>query len=176
MGSFVKKYTSVIFCLLACLLLFSCNSNDTKVNATARIGGLAPDFSLKDITGSTINLSEFENKVVLLEFWATWCPPCKASIPELMELQERYKARGFTVISISIDKTQELSKHLFDFSQSYHINYPVLIGNEAVSMQYNVTSIPASFLIDKKGRIVSAYIGFTDNLKDDISTQIEKII
>lgn len=164
------------FCLLACLFLFSCNSNNTRVSITAKIGDIAPDFTLKDISGNIIKLSAYKDKVVLLEFWATWCPPCKASIPELIEIHERYKASGFAVIGVAVDNVQDLDMHLSEFSQSYHINYPVLLGNEDVARQYNVRSIPVSFLIDKKGRIVNAYTGFSDNLKKEISAQIEKII
>jgi peroxiredoxin len=176
MGSCLKKYFYVVFCLLSCLLLFSCNSNDTKVDVPAGIGDLAPAFSLKGIAGSTVNLSAYENKVVLLEFWATWCPPCKASVPELIEIQKRYEAKEFTVIGISVDHAQNLSNHLNEFSRAYHINYPVLIGNDDVARKYNVTSIPVSFLIDKKGKIINSYVGYTDNFVEKISAQIEKII
>jgi peroxiredoxin len=176
MGSCLKKYFYVLFCLLSCLLLFSCNSNDTKVDVPAGIGDLAPAFSLKDIAGSTVNLSAYENKVILLEFWATWCPPCKASVPELIEIQKRYEAKEFTVIGISVDHAQNLSNHLNEFSRAYHINYPVLIGNDDVARKYNVTSIPVSFLIDKKGKIINSYVGYTDNFVEKISAQIEKII
>jgi len=172
----LKKYIYVYSCFLLCLLLFSCNSNDSKVNDTARIGDFAPAFSLKDIAGSTVTLSEYENKVVLLEFWATWCPPCKASVPELIELQKRYETKEFTVIGISIDHAQNLSNRLYEFSRSYHVNYPVLIGNDDVARKYNVSSIPASFLIDKKGKIVDIYIGYADDFTEKISAQIEKII
>jgi len=136
----------------------------------------APGFALKDISGNTVTLSEYKDRVILLEFWATWCPPCKASIPELIELQERYKKKGFTVIGVSMDTVQDVNMDLTEFVRSYRINYPVLRGDENIARLYNVNALPVSFLIDKKGRIVHSYMGFTDGLKDEISTQIEEII
>lgn len=176
MGSCLKKYFYVTFCILSCLILFSCNSNDAKLNVPAGIGDLAPAFSLQDIAGSTVNLSEYKNKVVLLEFWATWCPPCKASVPELIEVQKKYEAKEFTVLGVSVDRAQDLSNYLVEFSRVYHINYPVLIGNDDVARKYNVTSIPVSVLIDKKGKIVNIYVGYSANFAEKISAQIEKII
>jgi peroxiredoxin len=103
-------------------------------------------------------------------------PSCKASVPELIEIQKKYEAKEFTVIGISVDRAQNLSDHLNEFSRAYHINYPVLIGNNDIARKYNVTSIPVSFLIDRKGRIVNMYIGYTDNFAEKISARIEKII
>lgn len=175
MGSCLEKYTRAL-CLIICLFVFSCNSNDSKVNVQARIGDAAPAFSLKDAAGSTVNLADYQNKVVLLEFWATWCPPCKASVPELIEIQKRYEAKDFAVIGISVDHAQNLPSLLNEFSRANRINYAVLIGNDDVAKKYNITSIPVSFLIDKKGKIVSTYAGYTDNFVGKISLQIEKII
>jgi peroxiredoxin len=166
----------VFISLLSFLSLFSCNSNNSGTNITAQIGDIAPDFTLKDISGNTIKLSDYNNNVVLLEFWATWCPPCKASIPELTEINAKYKTRGFTVIGVSVDNMQDLPEHLTEFSRSYHINYPVLLGDEDVAVKYNIKSIPVMYLIDKQGKIVNTYSGFSDNLGNEISAQIEKII
>jgi peroxiredoxin len=160
-------------CLLASLVLFACNSKDSKTNVSAGSSASAPDFALKDLSGKTLRLSSYRQHVILLEFWATWCPPCKASIPELNSLQERYKARGFTVIAVSLDNGDV---DLAEFVRSNAITYPVVLGSEEVSQRYNVNSVPVSFLIDKEGRIIHTYMGFTDTMKDEIASQLEKII
>jgi peroxiredoxin len=165
-----------MFCLLLGLFFFACNSNDSRVNIPAGIGETAPGFALKDMSGNTVTLSAYKDRVILLEFWATWCPPCKASIPELIELQKRYTKKGFTVIAVSMDTVQDVDMDLTEFARLYHINYPVLRGNGTIARLYNISGLPVSFLIDKRGKIVHSYVGFIDNLKDEISAQIEKII
>ena len=162
-----------MLCLLAGLVLFACNSKDSKINIAAGNGVAAPDFVLKDLSGKALRLSSYRQHVVLLEFWATWCPPCKASIPELNALQEKYKARGFTVIAVSVDSGDT---DLTGFARSNAISYPVVLGSEEAAQLYNVNSVPVSFLIDKEGRIVHTYMGFTDTMKDEIASGIEKII
>jgi peroxiredoxin len=162
-----------VLCLLASLVLFACNSKDSKTNITAGRGSAAPDFALQDLSGKTLRLSSYKQRVILLEFWATWCPPCRDSIPELISLQERYKAQGFTVIAVSVD-TGDVD--LTEFVRSNAITYPVVLGSEEVTRLYDVNSVPVSFLIDKEGRIIHTYMGFTDTMKDEIASQIEKII
>ena len=160
----MKYFFCLLPCLLSFLILFSCNSNAARANTTAKIGDFAPDFSLKDFAGNTVNLSAYKDKVVLLEFWAAWCPPCKASISALIKMQGRNNAKGSTLIGVS------------EFSQTYHVNYPVLKENTDIARQYTVRNIPVSFLIDKRGGIANANTGFTDDLNNEISPQIEKII
>jgi thiol-disulfide isomerase/thioredoxin len=113
-------------------------------------------------------------KVVLLEFWATWCPPCKESIPELVELDKKYRERGFTVLGISLDTDSDAAAKVARFSSSHGITYPVLIADETVSMTYKVMSIPTSFLIGKDGTIIASYIGYFEDYGKKVSTDIEK--
>ncbi|MEW6109329.1 MAG: TlpA disulfide reductase family protein [Nitrospirota bacterium] len=172
-----KKISFTIFITMLMSFLLSCDNKAGVSNGPfAAIGDIAPDFVLQDINGRNVSLSKYRGKVVLLEFWAMWCPPCRATVPELVEIQNRYKSREFVILGVSVDNGQDLIFKLSEFSKNYSINYPVLLGNEKISSSYNVRSIPASFLIDKNGRIINSYIGYIANFESEISEQIDKII
>ncbi len=133
----------------------------------------APDFSLKDLQGHTIKLSQFKGKVVLVNFWATWCSPCRAEIPDLIAIHEKYKGKGFTVIGISLDGAATLAAKniLEEFIKKAAVTYPVLLGDNAVSNDYGgIYAIPASFLIDSRGDIAKKYTGIVrmDTLEKDL--------
>jgi peroxiredoxin len=121
------------------------------------IGKKAPDFVLKDMNGATISLSSLTGKVVLINFWATWCPPCRDEMPALNKLYNGYKNRGLVVLAVSTDRRESdvkkyLSRNSFDF--------PVLTDLDMkVSRQYKVFSMPTSFLLDKNGVIIKKYLG-----------------
>jgi len=116
------------------------------------------DFKLKDIEGKEVALSSFKGKVVLLNFWATWCGPCKAEIPGFIELQEKYKDK-LTIIGYSVDDTAELAKK---YATEYKMNYPIVLGEgrEDVQDAYGpIWGIPASFIISKDGKVCRKHMG-----------------
>jgi thiol-disulfide isomerase/thioredoxin len=118
------------------------------------------DFKLKDMNGKEIELASFkdQNKVVLLNFWATWCGPCKAEIPGFIELQEKYKDK-LTIIGYSVDDTAELAKK---YAKEYKMNYPIVLGEgrEDVQDAYGpIWGIPASFIISKDGKVCRKHMG-----------------
>jgi len=120
----------------------------------------APDFSLTDLTGQKLSLSSYRGKVVLLDFWATWCVPCRAEIPHFVEMQNRYGAQGLQIIGISMDDDEQLAR---DFRQQYKMNYPVAMGSPALAEQYGgILGLPITFTIDREGRIFRKHIGATD--------------
>lgn len=144
--------------------------------SSPEVGGVAPDFVLKDIEGKDVQLSHYRGKMIVLEFWATWCPPCKATIPELIAVQTKYAGRGVVVLGVSIDEGGEIQSRLSVFSKDHKINYPVLLGTEKVINAYNVMGIPATFLIGKDQKIISAYRGYVDRLEAIVSQQVDKTI
>jgi len=122
----------------------------------------APDFKLPDLDGRRIALSDFKGRVVLLNFWATWCPPCKGEVPELVALQSRYQSAGLDIIGVSLDDAP--IEHVRQFKEVYRINYVVLYAGgekEKLIRRFgNFRGIPATFLIDREGRIVKQVTGY----------------
>jgi thiol-disulfide isomerase/thioredoxin len=116
------------------------------------------DFTMKDLDGKDVSLTSYKGKVILLNFWATWCGPCKAEIPGFIELQEKYKDK-LTIIGYSVDDTAELAKK---YADQYKMNYPILLGEgrEDVQDAYGpIWGIPASFIISKDGKVCRKHMG-----------------
>jgi thiol-disulfide isomerase/thioredoxin len=121
---------------------------------------LAPAFSLTDITGKPLKLSDYQGKVVILDFWATWCGPCRIEIPSFVELQKRYASQGFTMIGISIDDSPE---PVVDFYKELQMNYPVAVGNDRLGELYGgLPGLPTTFVIGRDGRIYAKHVGAYD--------------
>jgi cytochrome c biogenesis protein CcmG/thiol:disulfide interchange protein DsbE len=121
-------------------------------------GRIAPDFVLMDAAGKPVQLSSFRGKVVLLNFWATWCPPCKAEIPWFIEFQRTFGDRGLVVLGISLD--DDGWKSVAPFAVEKKINYPVMLGNADVARLYGgVKSLPMTLIVDRFGNIVATYTG-----------------
>jgi thiol-disulfide isomerase/thioredoxin len=117
--------------------------------------GEPPDFNVKDISGQTVKLSELKGKVVLLDFWATWCPPCRVEIPNLLEIYRLFKNKNFILISISLDRDIPLARQ---FVKEKEMNWIHIIDSESsnrIASLYEVEYIPATFIIDGKGKIIA---------------------
>ena len=121
---------------------------------------LAPPFSLTDLNGRKLELADHKGKVVLLDFWATWCGPCRIEIPGFVRLQERYRDQGLVVIGVSLDDSPEPVR---EFYREFRMNYAVAMGDERVPELYGgIIGLPTTFLIGRDGRIHSRHIGATD--------------
>jgi peroxiredoxin len=124
---------------------------------------LAPDFSLTDIEGNVVKLSDYRGKVVILDFWATWCPPCRKGIPDFIELQSEYNAGDLVILGISVDQG-DLSV-VPAFAKEYRINYPVLYANMQVVQAYGgISGIPTTFIIGRDGKVRNRVVGFQPKL------------
>jgi peroxiredoxin len=120
----------------------------------------APDFALKDADGKVVHLSDYKGKVVLLDFWATWCGPCKVEIPWFMEMQRKNKDKGFEVLGVAMD--DEGWEAVKPFLADLGVNYRVVIGNDSTAGMYGgVEALPTTFLIDRGGRIAAVHVGLT---------------
>ena len=170
-----KRYSILVRLVSISLLLFgviilSCGKKDTPGDKTEKVkktregiseGEIAPDFTLKDLKGTEVNLKEFRGKVVLLNFWATWCPPCRKEIPSMVEIYKKYKDRGLEIIGVNLDKLgkSEVEK----FSLEHKINFPVLLNPSGnVASLYGVVVLPTTVFLDRNGRIKGRISGAVD--------------
>lgn len=133
-----------------------------------------PEFQLQSLNNTElIRSQDYQGKVMLVNFWATWCPPCRQEIPSLIKLQKQYKEQGFTVIGISVD--QSAVTVIKKFVDKMEINYPVAVGTMEVAKEFGSNAgIPASYLIDRQGRISKRYAGYVtyEQLNKDIEGTI----
>ena len=133
------------------------------------------DFTVKDIDGRNVRLSDYKGKVVLLNFWATWCGPCKVEIPALVDVYARYRDQGFAVLGVSVDDSPE---QLRRFAREYKMNYPVLVGRDRedlVDDAYGPNwAIPVSFLIARDGRICRKHMG--PLTKEQLERQVKALL
>ena len=133
----------------------------------------APEFALKDADGKLVHLSDYRGKVVLLDFWATWCGPCKIEIPWFMEMQRRDKDRGLEVLGVAMD--DEGWEVVKPFLADLQVNYRVVIGNDATAQLYGgVDALPTTFLIDRGGKIAAVHVGLAS--KKDFEDGIEQLL
>ena len=159
-------------------LVTGCSSSDrggVKAASMKEAGkrNPAPDFALRDIDGKTVRLSDFKGKVVLVDFWATWCGPCKIEIPWFIEFERKHKDKGFAVIGISMD--EEGWEVVKPFLSRLNVNYRVVIGNDSTAQSYGgVEALPTTFLIDREGRIAATHVGLAS--KRDFEDGIEQLL
>jgi DsbE subfamily thiol:disulfide oxidoreductase len=136
-------------------------------------GKPAPDWELEDLDGKTVRSSDFKGKVIILDFWATWCPPCRAEIPGFVELQKKYQGQGLRIVGVSVD--QASSDTVKSFAQKSGINYPVVLADTNVVTAFGgIDGLPTTFIIDGNGHIVKRHLGFTET--SEIESEIKPLL
>jgi len=144
---------------LAAAFYLSFHHRGASIGASSGVP-LAPASTLTDLNGNTISPSTYKGKVVLINFWAAWCTPCREEIPQFMTLEDKYGSRGFQAVGISMDDPEGV---LRDFCREYKVNYPVVMGNQKIAEDFGgVLGLPTTFLIGRNGRIHARYEGATD--------------
>jgi len=162
----------------ACLGVVACNifEREPETHHSLKEDGTrkaAPEFALKDASGKLVHLSDFKGKVVLLDFWATWCSPCNIEIPWFMEFERKYKDRGFEVLGVSMD--DDGWKAITPFVAEKKINYRVVLGDDKTGDLYgSIEALPTTFVIDREGRIASVHVGLSG--RKDFEDAIEKLL
>jgi peroxiredoxin len=159
----------ITFALLGC-------SKDNERNEVSVI--TAPDFTLKAMTGEDVTLSQYRGKVVLLDFWATWCGPCMQSIPELVRIQEKYRDKGLVVLGVSMDTLSQADDgQIQKFMRTFGINYPVMRDDGTVSNSYygdSPAAIPTMHIINREGKIIETISGFSPGALPEIVEELFK--
>lgn len=136
------------------------NGANSSVPIGLEKGNLAPDFELRQLGGDKVKLSDFRGKKVIVNLWATWCPPCRAEIPDMQRFYEANKANGVVILGVNLTATETKPEDVEKFVQAYGMTFPVLLdGEKQVSDVYKAISIPTSFIIDSQGVIREKFIG-----------------
>jgi len=163
-------------------LVVDAASGDAKY-VSPLMGKPAPAFALEDLSGKKVSLADYKGKAVLLNFWATWCAPCKIETPWLVELRGQYAAQGFEVLGVSADdldkddakKLADEKKEIGRTADQLHISYPVLIDGGSIDTAYGgLDELPMSFYVDRNGTVVAVQMGLTS--KDEMESNIKKAL
>lgn len=167
------KLRGIRFLTLTALIAatVSIGADQPTVRAILQLAGqrkAASDFALQDGSGRQVSLKDYRGKVVLLDFWATWCHGCKLEIPWFADFSRKYRDRGVVVVGVSLD--DDGWKVVTPFIKTAQIPYGIVLGNDAVSKAYGIQNMPDTFLIDREGRIAAAYNGVVDqqNVDDNL--------
>jgi peroxiredoxin len=164
--------TCALLFVLACLATAAEPSGVRETLQPADQRKAAPDIALQDSSGKTVSLRDYRGKVVVLDFWATWCHGCKQEIPWFSEFNSKYATQGLSVIGVSMDG--DGWKVVKPFIETANVPYTILLGDDATGKSYGIESMPDTFLIDRDGRIAAAYRGLVD--RDNIEANIRAIL
>lgn len=163
--------------VVSLMLVFGFHMARKSQGATSSVGNMkgqpAPEFALQSLDGKTVRLSDFRGKAVLLNFWATWCEPCKIEMPWFVALQKQYGPEGLQIVGVAMDDASQ--QDIAKFAQTMGVNYPILIGKEAVGDSYGgVQFLPATFYIDRDGKVVDKIFGLKG--RGEIEDDVKKIL
>ncbi len=155
-GKNSRVITALLLAALAALLTLLFKPDSATSYADSGKRRAMPDFSMKTLDGGSWSLSGHRGSVVLLNFWATWCPPCRQELPGLVRVAKAYRGRGVEVAGVSMDEEADLVRQ---FAAQHAISYPVLMPSPGEELASQVQSLPTSLLIDRHGRIAKTYVG-----------------
>lgn len=182
MNRVYSAFLSAIVILVAAVSFSGCKSSGTSAGSssgTAAQLAEEPNVTFKDLQGNNVALSSFKGKVVLVNFWGTWCEPCRGEIPILIKMQQEYASKGFTVLGVATnddEKAVDPFIHHTQFNVDGHemtMNYPIVMGSDDISTKFGgLLGMPTSFLISRDGKIIKRYIGAFAN-GDEINQQVE---
>ncbi len=164
---FTASAAAVLGLLLAVMMA------EPRDSLAAGTGKAAPDWALKNVDGKTVKLSDYKGKVVILDFWATWCPPCRAEIPSFVELYKKYSQDGLVVVGVSVD--EEGPSVVKPFIKRNKIEYPIVMADGKIEQAYGgVEAIPTTFIINREGKIVNKHVGLTS--KEEFEKEIKPLL
>lgn len=161
----MNKCTIFTVCILILLAVPAWAVPPAPWEADELIGKPAPDFTLKDLEGATVSLKSLRGKVVLVNFWATWCPPCRIEMPSMNGLYEKFKGKGLMILGVSSDQSEEQIRKFLEKTQ---VTFPILLDSEnTIAPIYKVIALPTSYIIDRDGVLVKKIFGGQDWTSDE---------
>jgi cytochrome c biogenesis protein CcmG, thiol:disulfide interchange protein DsbE len=160
--------------LLTCALLFCVFLLPARLLAMPLAGQPAPNFKVVTTSGQTVTLENYRGYVLVLDFFATWCIPCRSSVPHIVEVNRKFGKQGLQVLGLSAKEDDE--HDLTSFGKEYHVNYPLALAGESVQTNYGIFSVPVMFIIDKKGKVAEVYRGFNDEIGRSMEQLIRKLL
>ena len=165
-----KLFTPIVFAGLAAILA----GNVAEAVAAPKQGQAAPNFTLRSIQGHNVRLSDLRGQVVLINFWATWCGPCRQEMPLLDEIHDKYQKVGFRVVAVSIDQDR---KQAAAMARSLKVRAPILFDDDQkVSRLYDLQGMPSTFIVDRNGMIRYVHVGYKRGYERDYETEVRALL
>lgn len=160
--------------LLATIIAASLLNAPGSVDAAPRPGQHMPNFKVTSIAGQTISPDNYRGHVLILDFFATWCQPCRQSIPHLVEMNRKYGRQGLQILGLSVDEDGE--RMVKSFTDEFRVNYPLALAGNSTTAEFGVRSVPIMFLIDKKGNIAEVYRGYSNEMARSLEKSIKRLL
>lgn len=164
-----RSYRLVLACLFAVVSLMP-----ARLQAMPRPGQAAPNFAGTTTSGQAVSLATYRGHVLVVDFFATWCQPCRVSIPHLVEMNRLYAGQGLRLLGMSVDEDGE--RPVRDFAGAFHINYPLAMADESIRDDFGVRSVPILFVIDKKGRVAEVFRGFNEEIRRSLEQTVKRLL
>lgn len=170
----LKSTSGLLIRILLVTIAASFLAAPGPVDAAPRPGQTAPNFKVISTTGQTISQENYRGHVLILDFFATWCQPCRQSMPHLVEMNRKYGRQGLQILGLSVDEDGE--QDLKSFTDEFRINYPLAAAGASTTIAFGVRSVPIMYLVDKKGKVVEIYRGFTDETARSLEQNIKRLL
>lgn len=165
---------SLIRHLIIFIVAASIVSAANTVDAAPRPGQPTPDFNVSTITGQAISYENYRGRVLILDFFATWCQPCRESIPHLVEMNRKYGRQGLHILGLNVDEDSD--RVVKAFTDEFKVNYPLALVGNSTMVGFGVRSVPVIFLIDKKGSIAEIYRGYSRETGRSMEQSIKRLL
>ncbi|MCI4625793.1 MAG: TlpA family protein disulfide reductase [Candidatus Magnetoovum sp. WYHC-5] len=164
--------SSILLFVFVIVVITGCENSRLDL---LKAGDKAPEFALKDVNGGVVSLSDFKDRVVLLEFWSMWCMGCRASIPFLNTMRYTFKESELTVIALNVD-AKDFNSQVKSYVKQNSMTYPIVLSVESLNESYGISVLPTMYLLDKKHNIAQKYLGFYPQLYELMPQKIKELL